>query len=738
MRRTAAVAGLLLLITALVPIETADAGALVQIIRYAGTNRYGTAAAIAEGDFPNPAAVDTVFVAVGDNFPDALAGAAIAGKLGAPLLLITSSGIPQQTRDELTRLDPDTIVVLGGTAVVSASVQTQLGAYAPTVIRLAGGNRYSTSVEISKYGFPANGSATEVVIATGTNFADALAGGPLAAVHNGPVLLTDPNSLPAVVASEISRLAPDRIVVLGGTAAVSDAVFTQLKALQNNTVRIAGPNRYSTSVEISQDGFPGGAPRVYIATGLNFPDALAGAAAAAAYGAPILLVPTADLVDAVYWEINRLGAGQVVILGGRSVVGTPVQAEVATLIGAAANVSFDLTFDPPQGMKNAISNRLTAHPDNVGLSMTVRGTATFAAAFDGHVGVVAASSYAGTDVFLTASDNGTTWRVAGTHLATLGETRQFGPATRFVTVIGGDYDATSRPDPLYSYADSVHIVSLVAAPAANPAVAAGAIVGIPRDTVVHVPYSHGDTVNYCTGTCDQLNHTMVDKGPGKPKGPATTVTALEMETGIAIEGYFHTGFGSNIDADDPGFTDLVDAFVTFHGLFNFVTPYSVGSIVTEGQETVDGDEALAFARERATRPRGDQDRSLAHGLLMKAALANVQPLGVTSTPGLLAIMDDFVTTDLSVDAVLTFAATLFSVDTGPMPTLTAADLVAFAEGAYDRNKGSLPNVVLSGCGIPQEWYGSFAFWLTTQNRATITDLQDGLLSSDPVPCLKFP
>ena len=82
---------------------------------------------------------------------------------------------------------------------------------------------------ISQYGFPAPGSADEVVIATGTNFADALAGGPLAEARNAPVLLTDPGFLPAVVADEIVRLDPDRIVVLGGTAAVSQAVFDQRK-----------------------------------------------------------------------------------------------------------------------------------------------------------------------------------------------------------------------------------------------------------------------------------------------------------------------------------------------------------------------------------------------------------------------------------------------------------------------------------------------------------------------------
>ena len=644
----------------LTPMATAGVVVDPTVIRYAGTNRYGTAAAISQGDFPVP--VDTVFVSVGTNFPDAVAGAAVAGKLGAPLLLVTATGIPGETASELTRLAPNTIVILGGTAAIPAGVATALNAYAPSVIRLAGSNRYATAVAISQYGFPAPGSADEVVIATGNNFADALAGGPLAEARNGPVLLTDPAFLPSVVADEIVRLDPDRIVVLGGTAAVSQAVFDQLTAIQPNTVRIAGNNRYLTSVAISAAAFPG-ADRAYIATGLNFPDALAGAAAAASRGAPVMLVPTSDLPSYVAEEITRLGAKEIVLLGGRSVVTTTVQAEAAALVGTTTEVIVNLTNSPPPGFEDAVAELFLSRPANIGLTVTVSGIATFAAAFDGHVGVVTANSFAGTDVVLLASDDGTNWRVAGTHLATLGENRVFGESPRFVTVIGAD-DA-GGPDPLYSWADSVHIISLVAAPAGSPSVAAGAIVGIPRNTVVHVPYldtdhdlandhvdpleypvgAHDDDAAYCTGTdmCDQLNHTMRDKSPESslPKGPAVTVEALELETGIDIEGYFHTGMGTIT----PGFQDLVDAFITAYSIFTFLVPYPVPG-VPEGQTTVDGGDALSFARHRFDLPRGDQDRSLAQGLLIKAAIANVQPLEMQSTPGLLAIMDDFVTTDV--------------------------------------------------------------------------------------------
>jgi putative cell wall-binding protein len=204
-------------------------------------------------------------------------------------------------------------------------------AFTPTVTRLAGSNRYATAVEISQYGF--DGVSSEVVIATGTGFADAVAGGPAAVALNAPVLLTDPDGLPGVVAAEVTRLRPSRIVVVGGTAAVSDTVFAQLEALVPNTVRLSGPNRYDTAVEISREAFSGGSTRVYVATGLNFPDAVAGAASAGWRGAPVLLVPGTSLPASVSAEITRLGANQVFILGGPAVVSSVVVAILGALIG---------------------------------------------------------------------------------------------------------------------------------------------------------------------------------------------------------------------------------------------------------------------------------------------------------------------------------------------------------------------------------------------------------------------
>lgn len=188
--------------------------------------------------------------------------------------------------------------------MVSAAVETTLGSYG-TTHRLAGANRYATAAEISKARFsPA--STDTAYVATGVNFPDALAGGPAAAVDGAPILLVTKDSIPNPTAVELTRLGVSTIVILGGTGVVSAAAETQLGAYATTVLRRAGTNRYNTAVEISRSKFSPGVPRIYVATGENFPDALAGAAAAGFVGGPILLLTRYSVPGSTAGEIARL------------------------------------------------------------------------------------------------------------------------------------------------------------------------------------------------------------------------------------------------------------------------------------------------------------------------------------------------------------------------------------------------------------------------------------------------
>ncbi|MET3975712.1 cell wall-binding repeat-containing protein [Cellulosimicrobium sp. TH-20] len=194
--------------------------------------------------------------------------------------------------------------------------------------RIAGKDRYETAVGVSSVFDP---GVPVVYVASGAGFADALSAAPAAAVQGGPLLLVQPTGVPAVVATELRRLAPQRIVVVGGPGAVSDGVYRQLAGYTNAIRRDAGANRYATSRLVSERAFAGQAVEVaYVATGTDFPDALSAGAVAGAYGVPVVLVNgRATAVDAPTKQLfQALGVGAVGIAGGEGAVSAAVEADL--------------------------------------------------------------------------------------------------------------------------------------------------------------------------------------------------------------------------------------------------------------------------------------------------------------------------------------------------------------------------------------------------------------------------
>src|SRR5439155_969047 len=158
-------------------------------------------------------------------------------------------------------------------------------------------------------------------------FADALAGGPAAAKTGGPVLLVDTNAIPGATAGELTRLKPGRIVVLGGEGAVSAAVFDALRGYTGGGVtRVARAARSGTAAAtaVAFDAFPN-ASTAFVATGLNFPDALAGGVLAGRSASPLLLVPGTVVPYAVRGQVNRLRPRVATMLGGPSALGDLVE-----------------------------------------------------------------------------------------------------------------------------------------------------------------------------------------------------------------------------------------------------------------------------------------------------------------------------------------------------------------------------------------------------------------------------
>ena len=285
-------------------------------VRINGEDRASTAAAVSASHF-DPG-VSVVYVATAANFADALAGGPAAAHGGGPVLLVDRDRVPESTSFELQRLDPARVVVLGGTGAVSELVAEQLDDVAP-VQRLSGNDRFSTAAAVSAATFPERVSVA--YIATGNGFADALSGGAAAARDRGPVLLAGDGELPAATVAELRRLSPRQIVVLGGTGAVSPEVAAELAEYTDGAVeRLSGSDRYATSAAIAARMFPVAVDTVFVATGENFPDALAGVPAAAREKAPLLLVRHDAVPDVVAAQLERLRPRRIVILGGSGAV----------------------------------------------------------------------------------------------------------------------------------------------------------------------------------------------------------------------------------------------------------------------------------------------------------------------------------------------------------------------------------------------------------------------------------
>ena len=316
------------------------------VSRVAGPDRYTTAAQLSFANFG--AGVPVVYLATGENFPDALAAgpAAAAGK--GPLLLTNRAGLPQATADELARLNPARIVVVGGEGSVSGAVFNQLVAAHPsaTIDRIAGSSRYATSAAISADVF-AEGLA-KVYIATGDNFPDSLSGAAPAARDGSPVLLVERNAIPAEVKAELERLAPTDIVVLGGEPTVTAAVQSQLASYTNggSVTRLAGPDRFATSAAISAASYAPATSDVFIATGMNFPDALGAVPVAGQRKAPLLLVPQSGKLPATtVEELKRLNPDRVTVLGGPTTVSEGIQAEIQSLLSGTKIFIPDIATD---------------------------------------------------------------------------------------------------------------------------------------------------------------------------------------------------------------------------------------------------------------------------------------------------------------------------------------------------------------------------------------------------------
>ncbi|MEK3807188.1 cell wall-binding repeat-containing protein [Bacillus sp. FSL H8-0547] len=263
------------------PFAQVSADETAPTYRYAGENRFDTSVALADEWLESEVAV----LATGRNYPDALSATPLAVKHEAPLLLTDTKAVPTKVLAKLKDLGVTKVYLIGGTGVISADVETQLkNNGVKTIVRIAGNDRYETSVKVAKE----VGVDGGIVVASGENYPDALSIAPVAGIIGAPILLTRSADLPGVVKTYVKTAGADYSIVAGGSSVVSAKAAASLPDM----TRLGGSNRYTTNTQIVDYAFEEGIYDMdypFIATGADFPDALSASALAAGWSNGIIL-----------------------------------------------------------------------------------------------------------------------------------------------------------------------------------------------------------------------------------------------------------------------------------------------------------------------------------------------------------------------------------------------------------------------------------------------------------------
>lgn len=211
----------------------------------------------------------------------------------------------------------------------SASATSAAVAVKGTLTRLAGADRYKTNVAVNQKSMFAG---KPLFVATGGEFADALSAGPAVSLAGGSLILTTKDSVPADALALVKSKKPSAVYILGGKGAVSDEVMTSLASATGVTPqRVGGADRYETSANILETFFAGrSVPKVFLATGSGYPDALSASAAGGALGMPVLLVngETGAVHDSAVSFLQSKGTKTLVVVGGKGAVAEPAVEEV--------------------------------------------------------------------------------------------------------------------------------------------------------------------------------------------------------------------------------------------------------------------------------------------------------------------------------------------------------------------------------------------------------------------------
>ena len=317
------------------------------IVRYAGSDRAETAAKISKAVCAKTS--NTVIIATGFDFHDALAAVPLASAYNAPLLLADRDNLSAKTIAEIKRLKAKNVIVVASTnakdqngydAAIKSNVYKQLKKLKVKWTKLDGKTYYETAKKVAvQLKTVTKKNPTSLFITTDKNYADALSASPVAAVLGAPILYVDPKaSLNATTKNYLTSIKKSvkNVYIVGGVNAVSKNVEKSVLSVlgKKSATRFAGDDRYETCVLINKSFSKNLTGKsVCIAKGYNFPDALAGGVFAAKVKAPLFLADKLDekatISKTQSTYLSSKNPNKLYIFGGEAAVPTAIVKTIA-------------------------------------------------------------------------------------------------------------------------------------------------------------------------------------------------------------------------------------------------------------------------------------------------------------------------------------------------------------------------------------------------------------------------
>ncbi|KGF15380.1 N-acetylmuramoyl-L-alanine amidase [Peptostreptococcus sp. MV1] len=284
--------------------------------RLSGDDRYETSVEISKAYFKK---ADKVVLASGMNDADALVAASYADLSKSPILLTKIKDLPNKTLSEIERLNASEVVIVGGKASVSSSVEKKLKEKGLAVSRVSGSDRYATSIELAKKVVNNSGS-NKLVLINGRKNADALTVSSLATSESLPVVMTDGNNVSKSVKKFVKDNDINEVIIVGGNSSMKARMTKQLDV---KTRRIAGKDRFETAIKIADEVYPD-LEKAILANGYNSIDALSAGAITNIAKAPIILINKNSIPSSVKSRLKNLDEDSIIVVGGKNTINNSV------------------------------------------------------------------------------------------------------------------------------------------------------------------------------------------------------------------------------------------------------------------------------------------------------------------------------------------------------------------------------------------------------------------------------